>query len=115
MFKYHAYSHAFMPAGYIDGIGPASKAPRFITSLGVKFLGSYPLRRGATGLGFVDKQRFSTEDAVRIGRIHTYDRGWEAAKLAFISSGGYKSISKQVNARKLALACYVTGSAVATI
>eukprot|EP00892_Ulva_mutabilis_P007562 jgi/Ulvmu1/5178/UM021_0195.1 len=85
--------------GYIDGIGPASKVPRFLTSWGVKFLGSYPLRRSATGLGFVDKQKFSTEDAVRIGRLHTYDVGWEAAKLAFISSGGYKSISKQ--ARKL--------------
>lgn len=83
-------------AGYIDGIGPASIAPRFVTSWGVKILGSYLLRRSATGLGFVDKQKFSTEDAVRIGRIHTYDRGWEAAKLAFIASGGYKSISKQV-------------------
>lgn len=85
-----------MLAGYIDGIGPASQAPRFITSLAVKFLGSYLLRRNATGLGFVDKEQFSTEDAVRIGRIHTYDQGWEASKLAFISSGGYRSISEQV-------------------
>lgn len=67
--------------GYIDGIGIGSKAPPFITRLGLGVLKSSWLRKAATNTGFYNLQDHATEDAVRAGAIHTYNDGWMEAKL----------------------------------
>lgn len=74
--------------GYIDGIGIGSKAPQWISKLGLALLKSDPLRRSATKVGFYNTDKHATEDAVRAGAIHTYIDGWVEAKLAYIKSNG---------------------------
>lgn len=82
--------------GYIDGIGPAANAPRWVSKLGVQFLRTTFLRNSANKLAYHDKEQFATNDAMLIGRLHTCCPGWLEAKCAFIQSGGYKGIAKTV-------------------
>lgn len=35
------------------------------------------------------QERFATEDAVRVGRLHVDTTGWEEASLDYLNSGGY--------------------------
>ena len=74
--------------GYIDGIGIGSKAPQWMSKLGLQVLKSNPLRQAATKAGFKDTDQHATEDAVRAGAIHTYNDGWMEAKLSYIKSNG---------------------------
>lgn len=82
--------------GYIDGIGIGSKAPQWISKLGLGVLKSDPLRRAATKVGFHKKEEHGTEDAVRAGAIHTYNDGWMEAKLAYIKSNGLSVDAEKV-------------------
>ncbi|GIL63664.1 hypothetical protein Vafri_17694 [Volvox africanus] len=75
--------------GFIDGIGKMSTAPRWLLWLGVKVLQSVPLRQAANKMAYFDKERFATQDAMRIGRLHTHLPGWLDANIAFMRSGGY--------------------------
>ncbi|KAI8110986.1 hypothetical protein M9434_004560 [Picochlorum sp. BPE23] len=75
--------------GFIDGIGPMSSMPRFLSVLGVQVLKSVPLRNMANKMAYFDKERYATEDAMRIGRLHTHLPGWTDANVAFMQSGGY--------------------------
>ncbi len=75
--------------GFIDGIGPMSKAPRFLSVLGVQVLKSVGLRQMANKMAYYDKDRYATDDAMRIGRLHTHLDGWVDANVAFMQSGGY--------------------------
>lgn len=75
--------------GFIDGIGPMSSMPRFLSVLGVQVLKSIPLRSMANKMAYFDKERYATEDAMRIGRLHTHLPGWTDANVAFMQSGGY--------------------------
>lgn len=45
-------------------------------------------------MAYFDKERFATEDAMRIGRLHTHLPGWLDANIAFMRSGGYAISSK---------------------
>lgn len=40
-------------------------------------------------------QAFATEDAMRVGRLHTHLDGWMDANVAFMRGGGY-AISKKL-------------------
>ena len=80
--------------GFIDGIGPMSKAPRFLSVLGVQVLKSVGLRQMANKMAYYAKERYATEDAMRIGRLHTHLDGWVDANVAFMSSGGYAVSTK---------------------
>lgn len=82
--------------GFIDGIGPLASMPRFLSVLGVQVLRSVPLRQMANQMAYCDKQRYSTEDAMRIGRLHTHLPGWVDANVAFMRSGGY-SVSTRLS------------------
>jgi hypothetical protein len=82
--------------GYIDGIGPTAAAPRWVAGLGTRLLRTVFLRNLANKMAYFDKEKFATDDAMRIGRLHTFAKGWLEAKVAFIKSGGYKDISKRV-------------------
>ncbi|PSC68832.1 hypothetical protein C2E20_7602 [Micractinium conductrix] len=75
--------------GFIDGIGPMASMPRFLSQLGVRVLRTVPLRQMANKMAYFDKERYATDDAMRIGRLHTHLPGWEDANVAFMQSGGY--------------------------
>ena len=75
--------------GFIDGIGPMSSMPRFLSVLGVQVLKSVGLRQMANKMAYFDKDRYATDDAMKIGRLHTHLDGWTDANVAFMQSGGY--------------------------
>lgn len=81
--------------GFIDGIGPMSSMPRFLSTLGVQVLKSVPLRQMANKMAYYNKEKYATDDAMRIGRLHTHLPGWTEANVAFMQSGGY-SVSKKL-------------------
>ena len=75
--------------GFIDGIGPLASMPRFLSVLGVKLLQSVALREMANQMAYFDKKTFATNDALKVGRLHTHMQGWVDANVAFMRSGGY--------------------------
>eukprot|EP01025_Chloroclados_australasicus_P009337 TRINITY_DN13583_c0_g5_i1.p1 TRINITY_DN13583_c0_g5~~TRINITY_DN13583_c0_g5_i1.p1 ORF type:complete len:366 (-),score=16.79 TRINITY_DN13583_c0_g5_i1:212-1216(-) len=80
---------------YTDGIGMMSSAPRWLSMLGIKVLKSEWLRQSANQMAYYDKEQFATNDAMNIGRLHTYLPNWEETNYAFMKSGGY-SLSTRV-------------------
>ena len=82
--------------GFIDGIGPMSQMPRFLSEMGVKVLKSVPLRQMANKMAYFNKEMYATEDAMRIGRLHTHLPGWTNANISFMKSGGY-AVSKRIS------------------
>lgn len=89
--------------GFTDGIGPPSLLPPFLARLvsrngyGVKVLKSEGLRNSANQMSYFDKDTFATEDALKTGRIHCFQEGWEEAQLSFIKSGGFYPSKKVKN------------------
>jgi len=81
--------------GFIDGIGPMSSMPRFLSEIGVQVLKSVALRQMANKMAYFDKAKYATDDAMRIGRLHTHAPGWSQANVAFMQSGGY-AVSRKV-------------------
>ncbi|CEM04495.1 unnamed protein product [Vitrella brassicaformis CCMP3155] len=77
------------PQATMEGLGPLSSLPDIIGRLGIRVLGSVPLRQFANQLAYYDKERLATTDAMRVGRLHTLRRGWEDASLSFQKSGGF--------------------------
>ena len=77
------------PQAYTDGLGPLTTAPRWLAAVGVAVLGSAPLRRAANRMAYHDADGLATEDAMRVGRLHTHAPGWADANLAYMASGGY--------------------------
>ena len=87
------------PQAYTDGLGPLAAAPRWVAALGLAVLRSAPLRRAANRMAYHDVARLATEDAMRVGRLHTHAPGWADANLAYIASGGYALSGRVVEAR----------------
>mmetsp|Transcript_10431 Transcript_10431/g.29691 ORF Transcript_10431/g.29691 Transcript_10431/m.29691 type:complete len:387 (+) Transcript_10431:51-1211(+) len=91
----HAYPEAVSKIvlvdaqGFIDGIGPMASLPRPLAMLGVSVLKTVPLRQAANKMAYFDKNLYATEDAMRVGRLHTHMPGWADANCAFMQSGGY--------------------------
>ena len=83
--------------GFIEGLGPMGALPRPVAKLGVNVLRTTALRSAANQLAYYDKATFATDDALRVGRLHTFAPQWCDATLSFMKSGGFKvrnSISK---------------------
>uniref|UniRef100_A0A7S0E2Z4 AB hydrolase-1 domain-containing protein n=1 Tax=Hanusia phi TaxID=3032 RepID=A0A7S0E2Z4_9CRYP len=74
--------------GYIDGAAMTGQ-PRLLQQLGVQVLKSKPLRMFANKIAYSEPERWGTEDAMRIGRLHCLTRGWDEAMIGFMNSGGY--------------------------
>jgi hypothetical protein len=49
----------------------------------------------ANKIAYANQDKFGTEDAMRIGRLHTLMGGWEETMIGFTNSGRYK-LSTQV-------------------
>lgn len=71
-----------------------AKAPEFVAKWGVSVLKSVPLREAANKMAYFDKERYATNDAMLIGRLHTHLPYWTEANVKFMQSGGYSVINK---------------------
>jgi hypothetical protein len=58
--------------GFIDGIGPMASLPPFFARLGVEVLRTKPLREMANQMSYYNKEKYATQDALLIGRLHTH-------------------------------------------
>ena len=58
-------------------------------------LGSWPLRSVANQLAYADTDAFATDDAIRVGLLHTARPAWEDDSVAWLLGGGY-SVSSLV-------------------
>jgi pimeloyl-ACP methyl ester carboxylesterase len=74
--------------GFIDGIGPMASLPRPVAAAGVWVLRTKALRMAANKMAYHDPA-FATEDAMRVGRLHTHLGGWSDANVAWMRGGGY--------------------------
>ena len=81
--------------GFVDGIGPMASLPKALAQGGVQILKSVPLRNSANQMSYFDKEKYATEDALKIGRFHCLQEGWSDALVSFMQSGGF-SPSKKV-------------------
>uniref|UniRef100_A0A7R9VBF3 AB hydrolase-1 domain-containing protein n=1 Tax=Chlamydomonas euryale TaxID=1486919 RepID=A0A7R9VBF3_9CHLO len=72
-----------------------AKLPRVLAELGVRVLQAEWLRTKAGLAAYFDKRTYATKDAVRLGRLHTFQPGWMEANVAFMRSGGY-SVSSRI-------------------
>ena len=52
------------------------------------------LRGQANQMAYYDKAKYATDDAMRIGRLHTHTPEWASANVAFMASGGFKCADK---------------------
>jgi len=81
--------------GFVDGTGPVvSILPKPLAKLGINVLKSEWLRDAANQMSYYDKETYATNDALKVGRMHCLQEGWEDSLLSFMSSGGFKPKSK---------------------
>mmetsp|Transcript_235 Transcript_235/g.447 ORF Transcript_235/g.447 Transcript_235/m.447 type:complete len:385 (+) Transcript_235:76-1230(+) len=85
--------------GFIDGVGPMASLPGPVARLGIKVLQSKPLRMFANQIAYFDKEKYATEDAMKIGRLHTLKDGWEDASINYMLSGGFSPSQKVAEIR----------------
>ncbi len=64
--------------------------PGPLADAGISVLRAVWLRQMANSMAYFDKQRFATDDAMRIGRLHTHAEEWPRSMLTFMNSGGYR-------------------------
>jgi len=76
--------------GFIEGLGPMGALPRPVAKMGVNILRTVALRNAANQMAYFDKPTYATEDALRVGRLHTFAPQWCDATLSFMKSGGFK-------------------------
>ena len=69
--------------------------PKFLAEAGVNFLKSEPLRSSANQMSYYDTETYATDDALKVGRLHCLQDGWNDALVSFMRSGGF-SPSKKV-------------------
>jgi pimeloyl-ACP methyl ester carboxylesterase len=79
--------------GFIDGIGPMGMLPTPIAKAGVDILRTRWLRSGANKMAYFD-QKYATDDAQNVGRLHTLLPQWNDATLSFMRSGGFRVVEK---------------------
>lgn len=91
--------------GFVDGVGPMAMLPKPLAKIGVGVLKSVPLRNAANKMSYYDVDKFATEDAQVIGRLHTLRDGWSDAMVSFMQSGGFSPSAKvsKINSPALVL------------
>lgn len=64
--------------GYIDGIGPAAKGPRWLAWAGAQLLRTVQLRESVNQIAYFDSKKFGTQTAMLVARLHTHCPGTHA-------------------------------------
>ena len=59
-----------------------------------EYLESVPLRSSANQMSYFNKEKFATDDALNIGRVHCLQEGWDDALVSFMQSGGFSPSTK---------------------
>ena len=67
--------------------------PTPIAKAGVDILKTRWLRSGANKMAYFD-QKYATDDAQNVGRLHTLLPQWNDATLSFMRSGGFRVVEK---------------------
>lgn len=80
--------------GFVDGVGPMAQLPKFLAEAGVQVLKSVPLRSLANKMSYFNTEMYATEDALKVGRLHCLQDGWNDALVSFMLSGGFAPSSK---------------------
>mmetsp|Transcript_15004 Transcript_15004/g.26628 ORF Transcript_15004/g.26628 Transcript_15004/m.26628 type:complete len:406 (-) Transcript_15004:533-1750(-) len=80
--------------GYIDGAGPGGALPAPLARLGIQVLKSKWLRMLANKIAYYDKEKYATEDAMNVGRLHALKEGWDDAACGYMLSGGFEPSKK---------------------
>ena len=70
--------------GFVDGVGPMALLPKPLAKIGVGVLRSIPLRNMANQMSYYDKEKFATDDAQVIGRLHCLRDGWSDAMVRWV-------------------------------
>jgi len=83
--------------GFVDGVGPMAQLPNFLAEAGVQVLKSVPLRSMANEMSYFDTEKYATDDALKVGRLHCLQDGWSDALVSFMLSGGFAPSSKIAN------------------
>jgi pimeloyl-ACP methyl ester carboxylesterase len=81
----------------------APQLPGPLAYLGIQVLRTVWLRSLANKLAYKDKERLATDDAMRVGRLHTHLPHWSAASQDFMSSGGYRVADSVARCRQRTL------------
>lgn len=68
---------------------PVVRAVPALAAAGAEVLRARWLRRAAGRLSYADAPSWATEEAMRVGRLHTLTAGWRAAAVAFIVGAGF--------------------------
>ena len=92
--------------GFIDGLGPLAQLPEWLATLGVRVLGSRPLREMANQMSYHDTETFATDDAVRVGQLHCNADNWMEDNKAWMMSGGYSLSERVSGVRQPTLVCW---------
>ena len=72
----------------IEGTGMEGLPPP-LASLGVQFLGTWPLRSLVNWVAYEDRATYATDDAIRVARLHTLRPEWLGDTLSFMRGGGF--------------------------
>jgi pimeloyl-ACP methyl ester carboxylesterase len=86
------YAHLVNSLVLVDAQGFVEGTPQLpgpLADVGVSVLRAVWLRSLANALAYADKLRFATEDAIRVGRLHTHLPDWSRSTRTFMDSGGY--------------------------
>jgi pimeloyl-ACP methyl ester carboxylesterase len=91
--------------GFVDGVGPMALMPKPIAKIGVSVLRSIPLRNAANKMSYYNVEKFATDEAQVIGRLHCLREGWSDAMVSFMQSGGFSPSTKisKINSPALVL------------
>jgi len=71
---------------WIDGV---QSPPEIFMDLGLNVLRSEPLRQIANVQSYYNKDKYATDDALKIGRLHTFMPNWKTYNKKWMQGGGY--------------------------
>lgn len=86
-----------------------------LATAGAEVLRSRWLRRAAGRLSYADAPTWATEEAMRVGRLHTLTPGWRSAAVAFIVGAGFAVRDRLANVPVPALVVWGAGDRIVEV
>jgi pimeloyl-ACP methyl ester carboxylesterase len=78
--------------GFVEG---TPQLPGPLADVGIRVLRAIWLRSMANVMAYSDTKKFATDDAMRVGRLHTHLPDWSRSTRSFMDSGGFR-VAKRV-------------------
>ena len=73
--------------GFVEG---TPQLPGLLADVGIGVLRAIWLRSMANVMAYSDTKKFATDDAMRVGRLHTHLSDWSRSTRSFMDSGGFR-------------------------